>query len=125
MAKSQDAFRTISEASEEVAVAQHVLRFWETKFTFLRPMKRTGGRRFYRPRDIALLITVKRLLHDEGLSIKEVQALHRRTGLRSVTSDGVVEVDHSPADETTVRLQDALASLETARGRLSRLLANC
>ena len=70
MAKSQDAFRTISEASDEVGVAQHVLRFWETKFTFLRPMKRTGGRRFYRPRDIALLATVKRLLHDEGLSIK-------------------------------------------------------
>ncbi len=125
MAKSQDAFRTISEASEEVGVAQHVLRFWETKFTFLRPMKRTGGRRFYRPRDIGLLITVKRLLHDEGLSIKEVQALHRQSGLRSVSSNASAEVDHSPADETTVRLQDALASLEAAKGRLSRLLTNC
>ena len=125
MAKSQDAFRTISEASDEVGVAQHVLRFWETRFTFLRPMKRTGGRRFYRPRDIALLMTVKRLLHDEGLSIKDVQALHRRTGFRSLTSDVQAEAEDLSADETMVRLQDALAALETARSRMKRLLANC
>ncbi len=125
MAKSQDAFRTISEASDEVGVAQHVLRFWETRFTFLRPMKRTGGRRFYRPRDIALLMTVKRLLHDEGLSIKDVQALHRRTGFRSLTSDVQAEAEDLSADESMVRLQDALAALETARSRMKRLLANC
>ena len=125
MAKSQDAFRTISEASEEVGVAQHVLRFWEIRFTFLRPMKRTGGRRFYRPRDITLLMTVKRLLHDEGLSIKDVQALHRRTGFRSLTSDVQAEAEDLSADETMVRLQDALAALETARSRMKRLLANC
>ena len=124
MAKSQDAFRTISEASDEVGVAQHVLRFWETKFTFLRPMKRTGGRRFYRPRDIALLATVKRLLHDEGLSIKEVQALHRRTGFRTADTESPVEIEKTCPDETSVRLREALAGLETARGRLSRLLAN-
>ena len=55
MAKGPDAFRTISEAADELGIPQHVLRFWETKFTFIRPMKRAGGRRFYRPHDIAVL----------------------------------------------------------------------
>ena len=60
MAKGPEAFRTISEAAEEVGVAQHVLRFWETKFSFIRPMKRAGGRRFYRPQDLAVLCGVRR-----------------------------------------------------------------
>ena len=125
MAKSLEAFRTISEASDELGVAQHVLRFWETKFTFIRPMKRTGGRRFYRPRDIAVLAKVKRLLHDEGWSIKDVQALHRRTGLRSQNLAVLSPGDHSCSDETSVRLQLALAALEAARHRMNRILGNC
>ena len=80
MAKGPEAFRTISEASDELGVAQHVLRFWETKFSFIRPMKRAGGRRFYRPQDIAILASVRRLLHDEGYTIKGVQKLHREQG---------------------------------------------
>src|ERR1700744_6602251 len=78
--KSPDAFRTISEAASELGVPQHVLRFWETKFSFIRPMKRAGGRRFYRPYDIAVLARVKQLLHEEGYTIKGVQKLRRDLG---------------------------------------------
>ena len=88
MAKGPEAFRTISEAADELSVPQHVLRFWETKFAFIRPMKRAGGRRFYRPADIAVLRGVRRLLHDEGYTIKGVQRLHREQGLRRLVSAG-------------------------------------
>src|SRR3954463_11978232 len=88
MAKGPNAFRTISEAADELGVAQHVLRFWETKFAFIRPMKRAGGRRFYRPGDIAVLRGVKRLLHDEGYTIKGVQRLHREQGVRRLIAAG-------------------------------------
>ncbi|HEV7383288.1 MAG TPA: MerR family transcriptional regulator, partial [Phenylobacterium sp.] len=88
MAKGPEAFRTISEAADELSVPQHVLRFWETKFAFIRPMKRAGGRRFYRPSDIAVLRGVRRLLHDEGYTIKGVQRLHREEGLRRLVSAG-------------------------------------
>ncbi|MBV8594598.1 MAG: MerR family transcriptional regulator, partial [Caulobacteraceae bacterium] len=74
--KAPEAFRTISEAAAEVGVAQHVLRFWETRFNTVRPLKRTGGRRFYRPQDIAILQEIRDLLHGQGLSIRDVQALH-------------------------------------------------
>ncbi len=84
MAKGPDAFRTISEAADELNVPQHVLRFWETKFSFIRPMKRAGGRRFYRPQDIAVLRGVKTLLHEDGLTIKGVQKLHKEEGLKSL-----------------------------------------
>jgi len=73
--KSASAYRTISEAADELAVPQHVLRFWETKFSQIRPMKRSGGRRFYRPEDIAVLQTIKHLLYDQGYTIKGVQRL--------------------------------------------------
>ena len=88
MAKGPEAFRTISEAADELNVPQHVLRFWETKFAFIRPMKRAGGRRFYRPSDIAVLRGVRRLLHDEGYTIKGVQRLHREEGVRRLVNAG-------------------------------------
>ena len=74
-AKSADAFRTIGEAAAEVGVEPHVLRFWETKFTRLKPLTRAGGRRYYRPADIELLHRIKRLLHDDGLTIRGAQKL--------------------------------------------------
>ena len=77
MAKGPEAFRSISEAADALGVPQHVLRFWETKFAFIRPMKRAGGRRFYRPQDILVLAQVRRLLHEQGYTIKGVQKLHR------------------------------------------------
>ena len=88
--KGPAAFRTISEASAELGVAQHVLRFWETKFAFIRPMKRAGGRRFYRPQDLDVLKGVRALLQEEGYTIKGVQKLHREQGLkRLVAASGV------------------------------------
>lgn len=73
--KSESAFRTISEVAEDLGVQQHVLRFWETKFTQVKPMKRGGGRRYYRPEDVALLKKIHTLLYAEGYTIKGVQKL--------------------------------------------------
>lgn len=131
MAKGPEAFRTISEAADELNVPQHVLRFWETKFAFIRPMKRAGGRRFYRPADIAVLRGVKRLLHDEGYTIKDVQRLHREQGLKRLTSDGEGEGAAVAAKETSTApsrtsdrsgLLDALHDLESIKARLDGLL---
>lgn len=80
--KSATAFRTISEVADDLEVPQHVLRFWETKFPQIRPMKRGGGRRYYRPEDVDLLRTIRNLLYDQGYTIKGVQKLMREGGLR-------------------------------------------
>ena len=74
-AKSDSAFRTISEAAKELGLQQHVLRFWESKFPQIQPMKRAGGRRYYRPEDIDFLAHIRILLHDQGFTIKGVQKL--------------------------------------------------
>ena len=84
MEKSVDAFRTISEAAEELDVPQHVLRFWETRFSQIRPMKRGGGRRYYRPEDMDLLRTIRSLLYGEGYTIRGVQRLLKERGVRAV-----------------------------------------
>jgi DNA-binding transcriptional MerR regulator len=73
VAKSETAFRTISEAAEVIGVPQHVLRFWETRFEQLRPIKRGGNRRYYRPDDMALLHSIRAMLHDQGLTIRGAQ----------------------------------------------------
>jgi DNA-binding transcriptional MerR regulator len=78
--KSAGAFRTISEVAGDLDVPQHVLRFWETKFSQVRPLKRGGGRRYYRPEDIALLRQIKSLLYDDGYTIKGVQKLLKEGG---------------------------------------------
>jgi DNA-binding transcriptional MerR regulator len=82
--KSKAAFRTISEVADELDVAQHVLRFWETKFHQIRPLKRGGGRRYYRPEDIDLLRNIKHLLYTEGYTIKGVQRLLRQGGVAAL-----------------------------------------
>lgn len=142
MAKSPNAFRTISEAAEEVGAPQHVLRFWETKFAFLTPLKRAGGRRFYRPQDIVVLRAVKRLLHDEGLTIKGVQRLHKEQGLKRLAHygdpEGLVtfepegaapaapaEIHSTPpaTPQSSIRLRQALADLEGAKARLEAVLS--
>jgi DNA-binding transcriptional MerR regulator len=84
MDKSPDAFRTISEVAEEMDLPQHVLRFWETRFPQVKPLKRGGGRRYYRPDDVDLLRAVKRLLYGEGYTIKGVQKLLREQGAAMV-----------------------------------------
>lgn len=82
--KSAAAFRTISEVSQELDIPQHVLRFWETKFSQIKPLKRGGGRRYYRPEDIELLRRIRNLLHGEGYTIKGVQKLLREGGVSAV-----------------------------------------
>lgn len=85
MDKSPEAFRTISEVAEALETPAHVLRFWESRFPQIRPVKRAGGRRYYRPSDVALLTGIKRLLHDEGMTIRGVQKILREQGTRHVS----------------------------------------
>lgn len=84
MAKSAEAFRTISEVAEELDVPNHVLRFWELRFPQVRPMKRGGGRRYYRPADVELLKGIRHLLHAQGYTIKGVQKILREQGIDQV-----------------------------------------
>ncbi len=86
MDKSPEAFRTISEVAETLETPAHVLRFWESRFPQIRPVKRAGGRRYYRPADVALLSGIKHLLHDEGLTIRGVQKILREQGVRHVAA---------------------------------------
>jgi DNA-binding transcriptional MerR regulator len=147
--KGPAAFRTISEAADELGVPQHVLRFWETKFSFIRPMKRAGGRRFYRPQDLLVLRGVRALLHDEGYTIKGVQRLHKERGIRRLLAaaqggdaagyaaaaaafdEGMIDqaaeaaLEATPPDgDSERRLREALAALEAAKARLKRALAD-
>jgi DNA-binding transcriptional MerR regulator len=130
VAKGPEAFRTISEAADELSVRQHVLRFWETKFSFIRPMKRAGGRRFYRPTDIAVLRGVQRLLHDQGYTIKGVQKLCREQGVRHLVQAGEGDAPPPPRAEGPAPagspgregLLEALAELEAVKHRLDSLL---
>ena len=123
--KSPDAFRTISEVSEELGLPQHVLRFWETRFSQIRPLKRGGGRRLYRPDHIALLRGIKALLYDDGMTIKGVQKMLRERGQKAVIargrSDGALGIQSTapalPAD-TAERLAAIRAKLENAGGSL-------
>ena len=104
MPKSPDAFRTISEVADWLGIQAHVLRFWESKFTQVKPIKRAGGRRYYRPNDMLLLGGIKKLLHDDGLTIKGVQKILREEGMNHVSAMSVPlddvalsEMEKSPA----------------------------
>ena len=98
MEKSPDAFRTISEVSEALDTPAHVLRFWETRFTQVKPVKRAGGRRYYRPSDVALLAGIKKLLHEDGMTIRGVQKLLREQGIRHVAA--LAAPSEEPSGET-------------------------
>ncbi|KEP69360.1 MerR family transcriptional regulator [Thioclava dalianensis] len=107
MGKSADAFKTISEVSELLATPTHVLRFWESKFTQVKPVKRAGGRRYYRPNDVALLGGIRQLLHDDGMTIRGVQKLLRENGVRHVSDlfdpeSDAVSAPTDPAPKTEV-----------------------
>ncbi len=113
MDKAPDAFRTISEVAEELDVPQHVLRFWESRFREIRPMKRGGGRRYYRPDDVDLLRGIRHLLYGEGYTIRGVQRLLREQGLRfvqNVWQPGAPQPGHRPSE-------DAEGAEEAERGR--------
>ena len=98
MSKAPGAFRTISEAAIELDLPQHVLRFWETKFAQIKPMKRAGGRRYYRTDDVELLRGIKHLLYDRGYTIKGVQKLLKERGVKFVSAVASGEaIDVQPA----------------------------
>jgi DNA-binding transcriptional MerR regulator len=100
--KAPDAFRTISEVAQELDVPQHVLRFWESRFREIKPMKRGGGRRYYRPDDLDLLRGIRHLLYGEGYTIRGVQRLLREQGMRfvqNVWQPGAPQPVHRPAEE--------------------------
>jgi DNA-binding transcriptional MerR regulator len=109
MDKSPDAFRTISEVAEVLDTPAHVLRFWESRFPQIRPVKRAGGRRYYRPSDVALLSGIKRLLHDEGLTIRGVQKILRDQGARHVATLADATLPYEA-------MEDDLADLAAAEG---------
>ncbi len=105
MSKSPDAFRTISEVADWLGVQAHVLRFWESRFTQVKPVKRAGGRRYYRPNDMRLLGGIKKLLHEDGITIKGVQRILREQGVAHVASLSPSLDENAPApsiDDTVV-----------------------
>ena len=116
MEKSADAFRTISEVAEDLVLPQHVLRFWETRFPQIRPLKRAGGRRYYRPADIVLLRAIRQLLYDEGYTIKGVQRLLKEQGARGLR---VGEPSLALAEEPYAGLSDDEEGSSEADNRLT------
>jgi len=123
--KSPDAFRTISEAADELDLPQHVLRFWETRFSTIKPLKRGGGRRYYRPEDVMLLKGIRHLLYEQGFTIKGVQRILKDQGLRYVIGVGegrpveslpapsdAGDGDDTVADDIGVEDVEALDALE-------------
>ena len=100
MVKSPDAFRTISEVAEELDLPPHVLRFWETRFSYIKPLKRGGGRRYYRPDDVDLLRGVRFFLYEEGYTIKGVQKIFREQGPRYISDIGRGDVDPHTEDSS-------------------------
>lgn len=135
MDKSPDAFRTISEAAEELDLPQHVLQFWETRFNTIKPLKRGGGRRYYRPEDVMLLRGIRHLLYDQGFTIKGVQKILKDQGARYVIAVGegkgldeilpMIEQAEAAGDEAELEDAQMLASPaldQESRDKLSEVL---
>ncbi|GAC1330505.1 MAG: MerR family transcriptional regulator [Beijerinckiaceae bacterium] len=102
MDKSSEAFRTITEVAESLDLPQHVLRFWETRFTQIKPLKRAGGRRYYRPEDVQLITAIRRLLYDEGFTIRGVQRLLREHGAKGLIANAAGRTS-PPAEDIAAR----------------------
>ena len=119
--KSSDAFRTISEVSAALDVPPHVLRFWETKFTSLRPLKRSGGRRYYRPDDIAVLTRIRDLLYKDGFTIKGAQRFLKskeELALTDAVPDAAVRGDAPDLAAIQALLESARDRLVSAKSKL-------
>jgi DNA-binding transcriptional MerR regulator len=115
--KAPEAFRTISEVADELKVPKHVLRFWEAKFAQLKPMKRGGGRRYYRPEDVALLRGIRFLLYDDGYTIRGVQKILREQGPRFVMDQRPHPEEEMKAGVTIEReIPDVAAEAARSRG---------
>ena len=130
--KAEWAYRTISEVSEQLDVPAHVLRFWETKFTQLRPMKRSGGRRYYKASDMALLSDIRDLLYRDGFTIKGAQkALKEKKGIKDktvVTEGAVADAPakanaQMPYGDAGKKAEQALVKLQALEARLDALMA--
>ena len=122
--KSAGAFRTISEVSRELDVPQHVLRFWESKFSQVSPLKRGGGRRYYRPEDIRLLERIRDFLYVDGFTIKGVQRVIRERGLKAILADETETGDQSSSDDgkqTPGNSQIERRAISTAIAELSEI----
>ena len=118
--KSPDAFRTISEVAEDLDLPAHVLRFWETKFSQVHPLKRGGGRRYYRPEDVQLLSHIRSLLYDEGYTIKGVQKLMREGNLKkSDLAPSPSDMASFEANSLKSEIQDAIDELEALRAEVN------
>jgi DNA-binding transcriptional MerR regulator len=127
--KAPDAFRTISEVADELDLPQHVLSFWETRFRDINPMKRGGGRRYYRPNDIELLRGIRHLLYGEGYTIRGVQRILREQGIKfvqAVWQEGAPQPPHGAREEEefedAAAPADQLAENGGLRGRLASLI---
>ncbi len=122
--KSPGAFRTITEVSEDLGVPQHVLRFWESRFSQIRPTKRAGGRRYYRPEDVDLLKGIRRILHGQGYTIRGAQRILKEHGVRFVQAIGRGEAEAGPPlpqdrdEEVTEGLASERATLEAVLSEL-------
>ena len=105
MTKSADAFRTISEVAEWLQTETHVLRFWESKFSQIKPVKRAGGRRYYRPKDMLIIGGIKKLLHEDGATIKATQRIIKEKGLNYISSlSRALEITEVNLNETRDRI---------------------
>ena len=136
--KSKSAFKTIAEVAEELGVATHVLRFWETKFSQIRPMKATGGRRYYRPDDVEILKLIKSLLYDNRYTIEGAQRYIKEKGLKNLLNDSEIQKDffedNTAAEEpqgegvkatlsndVLLQISEAVDTLRELRKKLSNL----
>lgn len=125
--KSDSAFRTISEVANVLSIPQHVLRFWESKFNQIKPMKRGGGRRYYRPEDIGLLRSIRDLLYHDGYTIKGVQRLLRESGAKSLVEDRATAsapsfpIEAASSTDTQGELRELLKELEALRELLDKI----
>ena len=123
MHKSPSAFRTISEVGEVLGIPAHVLRFWESKFIQIKPVKRGGGRRYYRPEDIGLIRGIQHLLHEQGMTIKGAQKILRERGVKAIVAMGrdLLENAAMPALTDEPVTTPKPTSLEAIYARLMRL----
>lgn len=121
--KSKAAFRTIAEVAEELGVGTHVLRFWETKFSQLKPMKRNGGRRYYRPDDVELLKCIKNLLYVKRLTIEGAQKEIRSTGVKALIGETIQDDFFAAETDERSVLDKTVAELHEIRDELQEALS--
>ena len=122
--KSKSAFRTIAELAEELGVATHVLRFWATKFEQIKPMKRAGGRRYYRPDDVELIKAIKSYLYDKRYTIEGVQKLFKEKGLKAILGDEIQKDFFAEAPQEVELNQSSRDILNSIKSSLEDIKSN-